>query len=151
MRPHVSFRTPTIGVMKFTMLVDRSWVIITMHSVCLNHVPENRRIFSKKYCNFTRWLVWPRPSKEPLVITLTIFIDPSLIIIIYSYFVCSMPGRIEEDFKRNNVCSRYTLYGHALAQEPLPQGSWNFKLLVDPSLVIITIYIVFFSVLFLGV
>ena len=44
------------------------------------------------------------------------------------------------------------LYGHALAQEPLPQGSWNLKILVDPSLVIITTYLhCSLSVLCLGV
>ena len=34
------------------------------------------------------------------------------------------------------------LYGHAPAQDPLPQGSWNFTVLVNISLVIITIYLV---------
>ena len=32
-----------------------------------------------------------------------------------------MHGSREEDFKRNNAFSLYDLYGHALAQEPLPQ------------------------------
>ena len=31
-----------------------------------------------------------------------------------------MPGSREEDFKKNNAFSLYDLYGHALAQEPLP-------------------------------
>ena len=34
-------------------------------------------------------------------------------------------------------------YGHTLAQEPLPQGVMKFTILVDPSLVIIIIYLVF--------
>ena len=39
-----------------------------------------------------------------------------------------MPGSREEDFKRNNAFSLYDLYGHALAQEPLPWGHeiYNF-------------------------
>ena len=32
------------------------------------------------------------------------------------------PG-VMKDFKRNNVFLLYDLYGHALAQEPLPPGS----------------------------
>ena len=32
--------TPYPGVMEFTMLLDSSMVIITMHLVCLNHTPE---------------------------------------------------------------------------------------------------------------
>ena len=50
-----------------------------------------------------------------------------------------MPGS-KEDFYRNNAFSLYDLYGHALAQEPLPRGVKKFTILVDPSLVIITIY-----------
>ena len=51
-----------------------------------------------------------------------------------------MPLSREEDFSRNNVFSLYDLYGHTLAQEPLP-GVMKFKNLVYPSLVIITIYV----------
>ena len=47
-----------------------------------------------------------------------------------------------EDFKRNNAFSLYDLYGHALAQEPLPKELWNLQNLVDPFLVIITIDLV---------
>ena len=36
----------------------------------------------------------------------------------------------------------YMTYGHALAQEPLPRGFMKVTILVDPSLVIITMYIV---------
>ena len=52
-----------------------------------------------------------------------------------------MPVSEEEDFKKNNAFSLYDLiYGHALAQEP---GLMKVTILVDPSLVIITIYLVF--------
>ena len=52
-----------------------------------------------------------------------------------------MPGSKEEDFKRNNAFSLYDLYGQTLAQEPLPRVM-KLIILVDPSLVIITIYLV---------
>ena len=39
------------------------------------------------------------------------------------------------------VFSPYDLYCHAPAQEPLPLGVMKFTVLVDPSLVIITIYL----------
>ena len=42
---------------------------------------------------------------------------------IVTYFVCSIPGRREEDFKRNNAFSLNDLYGHTPAQEALPWGS----------------------------
>ena len=45
-----------------------------------------------------------------------------------------MPGSREEDFYRNNAFSRYDLIGKALA------GVMKFIILVDPSLVIISIY-----------
>ena len=44
-----------------------------------------------------------------------------------------MPGSREEDFYRNNAFSRYDLIGKALA------GVMKFTILVDPSLVIISI------------
>ena len=39
-----------------------------------------------------------------------------------------MPESREEDFKRTNAFLIYDLYGHALAQEPLPRGHviYNF-------------------------
>ena len=48
-----STRTPTPGVMKFTILVDPSVVIITTYMVCLIYAWELRRRFLKKYSNFT--------------------------------------------------------------------------------------------------
>ena len=38
--PRPSTRTPAPRVMKVTILVDPSMVIITIHLVCLNHAPE---------------------------------------------------------------------------------------------------------------
>ena len=39
-----------------------------------------------------------------------------------------MPGRVEKNiFKRNNAFSLDGLYGHALAQEPQSQGSYNLQ------------------------
>ena len=56
----------------------------------------------------------------------TILIDPSLVLIAL-YLVCLINAyeSIEIFFKRNNAFLLYTydLYGHTLAQEPLPQGS----------------------------
>ena len=47
----------------------------------------------------------------------------SLTTSLYPHFVCSVHGSREEDFHRNNSFSLYNLYGHTLAQEPLPQRS----------------------------
>ena len=51
--PRPSTRTPAPGVMKFTILVDPSLVIITTYLVCLINAWEQRRRFFKKYINFT--------------------------------------------------------------------------------------------------
>lgn len=40
-----SIRFPAVGVMELTILVDPSLVIIIVHLVCLNHVPETRKRF----------------------------------------------------------------------------------------------------------
>ena len=50
-----------------------------------------------------------------------------------------MHGSREQDFKRNNAFSLPDLYGHELGKQALPRGH-EFKIWVDPSLVIITIY-----------
>ena len=43
-----------------------------------------------------------------------------------------------EKFLKKNAFSVYDLNGHAFAQEPLPLKVMKLKILVDPSLVIIT-------------
>ena len=55
-------------------------------------------------------------SRHRLSVFNTLIVDPSLVIIT-TYFVSrSMP------WSRNNAVSLYDLYGHTLAQEPLPRG-----------------------------
>ena len=49
-------------------------------------------------------------------------------VILTIHYILSLSDRSmlrsrEEDFERNNAFSLYDLYGHALAQEPLPRGS----------------------------
>ena len=75
--------------------------------------------------------------------TFTIVVDRPLVIIII-YLVCLISSWEKEDeFYRNNAFPLYNLYGHALAQEPLPKGVIKVTILVDPSFVIITIFLVF--------
>ena len=45
------------GVMKITILVDLSMVIITIHLVCIDHAPEYRRRSFKRYINFTLFTI----------------------------------------------------------------------------------------------
>ena len=47
-----NIRTPSPGVMKFTILVDPSLVIITLHLVCLFYAWEKRRRIKKKKMHF---------------------------------------------------------------------------------------------------
>ena len=49
-----------------------------------------------------------------------------------------MPGNKQEDFQRNNAFLLYDLYSQA--QENTTPGVNKYIILVDPSLVIITIY-----------
>ena len=65
----------------------------------------------------------------------TTLVDLSLVITIY--LVCLINAWV-----RNNAFSLHDSYGHTPAQEPLPKGSCKFTILVDPSLVIITTYLV---------
>ena len=47
-------KVPWAEIMKATILVDSSLVIITIHLVFLSHAPEEReRFFLKKYINIT--------------------------------------------------------------------------------------------------
>ena len=54
--------------------------------------------------------------------TFIILLDPSLVIILHTWFILSVPVIREDDFKKN-AFSLYDLYDHILAQEPLPLGS----------------------------
>ena len=58
-----STRTPAPGVMKFTILVDTSLVIIIIHLVCLNHVPEQRRKFYP-YPTDATYQIWLRLAQQ---------------------------------------------------------------------------------------
>ena len=62
--PCPSTRTPVPGVMKFTISVDPSLVIITdaYRIVCLIHAQDKRRRFFKRYINFTLFT----PKSSPL-------------------------------------------------------------------------------------
>ena len=51
-----------------------------------------------------------------------------------------MPKSIEEDFRRNNAIQLYDLYGNTLAKTPA-SGVMKLTILVDPSLVIIPVYL----------
>ena len=63
------------------------------------------------------------------VLKFAILVDPSLVITII-YLVCLIysVGVEKKILKKNNAFSLYDLYGHALAQEPLPRGHeiYNF-------------------------
>ena len=77
------------------------------------------------------------------ILKLKILVDPSLVIIwssyLYTYFFCCMLLTREEDFKRNNAFHYMTYMATPLHKNPCP-GVMKFTVLVDPSLVIITIY-----------
>ena len=61
----------------------------------------------------------------------TFFLHPSLVIITV-YLVCLINAweSRENIFKRNHA---FSLYNHAIAQEPLPREVMKFTILVDPS------------------
>ena len=89
--------------------------------------------------------MWPGPSTKtlcPEVIKFSIWVVPSLVIITI-HLVCLINAwRREEDFKRNHVFSIHNLYGQAPAQKPFPGGGgMKFTIFVDPSLVVITMYL----------
>ena len=46
-------KPPELGAMKSIISINHSLDIITTHLVCLNHAPKYRRIFSRKYINFS--------------------------------------------------------------------------------------------------
>ena len=65
------------------------------------------------------------PQHTPALWVIYKFGSASISQLPYTQFVCSMPPSREDDSKRKDAFSIYTcnLYGHALAQEPLPHGS----------------------------
>ena len=59
--------------------------------------------------------------------------------LLYEYLISLSDLYLGEDFQRNNAFSLYDLYGQALANEPTTLGVMKCTILIDPSLVIITI------------
>ena len=63
-------------------------------------------------------------AAAPGVIKFKILVDPSLV---HHHYTLNLfdpsPGVEKKIFKENNVFSLYDLYGHTLAQEPLPHRS----------------------------
>ena len=89
---HPITKTPTLGFMRFTILVDPSMVIITEYSVCLIYMYA-WEIF-KAIIHFTMWLKWQRLStgtSAQEIMKCTILVDFFLVIItLYSVFhICS--------------------------------------------------------------
>ena len=80
-----NIRTPAVGIMIFIILLDMSLVIITLYLVCLIYAWELRRRFFKKYAFLLYDLYGHALTQEPLatqgVMKVTIFVDPSLVII----------------------------------------------------------------------
>ena len=99
--------TLTKGLMKFTIMVDHSLVIITLYRTflsdpCPSVDKKRRNIAFSLCCIFT---IWPCPSTwNPAlgVIKFTILVDPSFfnITLQSEQCVCFMLGSKEEDFKR---------------------------------------------------
>ena len=82
--------------------------------------------------HFHHNLTWPQPSTTTLsqgVMNFTVLVNPSLFIIITVYILSlsDLCSAVEKKINilRNNAFLLYDLYGHSLAQEPLPWGSWN--------------------------
>ena len=61
--PHPCTRIPAPGVMKYTLMVDPTLVIITIHLGCMDHAPGKRRCFYSIQQFYTFYL----PSYFPLV------------------------------------------------------------------------------------
>ena len=86
-------QNPCPGVMKFTILVNPSLVIITLYLVYLNYAWEYRRRFVRNnaFSSYNLYIC-PRSSirtHAPGVMKYTIQVDSSLLIItIYMYLVC---------------------------------------------------------------
>ena len=83
-------KNPAPWVMKITILVDPSLVIITEYLVCLINAWEQRRKILKKRMQFHYMTLWPRPctrTPAPEVMKFTILVDLSFVII-STYLVC---------------------------------------------------------------
>ena len=114
------YKNPHPGVMKFTILVNPSFVIITIYLICLIHAPvqtrRGREILHSDY------MTMPQHKN-------TYNLVDSFLVIIILPSVCLIYAWVQRRrFLKNNPFSLYDRYDHALAQNPCPGGHevYNF-------------------------
>ena len=101
-------RIPVPEVMKFTIVVEPSLVIISIYLVYLLYAQEHRRRFLKKWCIYIIWPIWPHPitrTPAPWVMICTIFVEPS------HYYILSLSAlcpRVEEKIIKD--CINFTVF-----------------------------------------
>ena len=123
-----STRPPAPGVIKFTIFVDSSLVIITILSVCLIYnvcLSEEKKVLNEiMHFHYIMTCMATLYHKNPTqwVMEFIILVDPSSIIITMHLFCQNHAQSIEE-------------WPHRSTNTPAP-GVMKFTILVDPSLVI---------------
>ena len=98
--------------------------------------------FKKESCIFTISLIWPHPSARtpaPEVIKSTILVDSYLVIITLD-LVCLIYASEERRFLKGIMHFHDMTYMATLKDKNLCPEVIKFTILVDPSLVILTIY-----------
>ena len=139
--PNLRTRTPALGVMKITILEDPSFIIIYMHyELSLTEsCPWEETIF-KEIIHFST------PLHKNLYPGAHDIHNFGILFLGFHYFILSLSDLCLElerkiFFFRNNAFSLCDICPHP-SKETIPRGSWNLQILVDPSLVIITIIII---------
>ena len=135
---HSNIRIPASVVLKFTILVDLALVIINLFLVCLN-VPGRR----EEECIFTIWHEATPYHKNrcPRGHEIYNFGRPFLG---YYYYILSLPDlclEVEKKIFKEVIYSHWLIWPCPSLRTPA-QGVMKVMILVDPSLVIYTIYIV---------
>ena len=117
--PRPSTRTPAPGIMKFSIKVDHSLVIITTYFVCLIY-SLGKRIFLKK--QFMTYMATPKHNiPAPGVMKLTIQVDPSLVIITISLvYLNHAPEQRRRFFKKKYI--NLSLFTPKLPHTPPSRG-----------------------------
>ena len=144
--PNLRTRTPALGVMKITILEYPSFIIIYMHyALSLSEsCPWEETIF-KEIIHFYYMTYMSTPLHKNLCPGAHGIHNFGILFLGFHYFILSLSDLCLElerfFFFRKNAFSLYDICPHP-SKETIPRGSWNLQILVNPSLVIITIQII---------
>ena len=139
--PQPGVRTPSTGIIKFTILVEAFLPYITMHLISLRHVRLSRRRFWK-LVPFGQFLPHPQGPRGARDLKFTIYV-PLVPKMLHTKFEKNWTSSYQEEVENVQLLTdiMYQIWPRPGARTPTP-GITKFTILVEAFLLYITMHLV---------